>query len=227
MLLIAQVKECPNHCDLCDKFVSILECRENCSLLNSGAQQRRKGRSKQDQSCLSPRADQREVVMDQLAEGVYKLYPCSILDRVDITEIRKTHIIITHLRAFRNKDVVLLIEKAPMARWLTSHVPLEESMESTAGTLTLLRDDKLCRNCGACSRLLPDYIRKYRGKLLISRYRYNTSDEVQNAVRDVIDACPSIAISLRADFVYLSPVERDELHSTTPQPNNSQDYNPQ
>jgi len=59
----------------------------------------------------------------------------------------------------------------------------------------LTRDSLKCKNCGTCSRLLPDFIRVYNGILLISKSNYR-QEHVRLAAESVIDACPEKAIRI-------------------------------
>lgn len=60
----------------------------------------------------------------------------------------------------------------------------------------LVRDRAKCENSGHCSRLLPDFIRVYRGELIVSESNYR-QEEVRHAIDSVIGACPNKAISIK------------------------------
>ena len=59
----------------------------------------------------------------------------------------------------------------------------------------LVRDAEKCEKCGTCSRLIPSFIRKYNGRLIISESNMR-QPEVKQAVQDVVDACAYDAISI-------------------------------
>ena len=59
----------------------------------------------------------------------------------------------------------------------------------------LVRNADKCITCGECTKLLPEFISKYNGKLIISESNYRQA-HVKHAVQDVIDACSQKAISI-------------------------------
>jgi len=59
----------------------------------------------------------------------------------------------------------------------------------------LTRNILECKNCGTCSRLLPDFIRVYNGVLLISESNYK-HEYVRLAAASVVEACPEKAINI-------------------------------
>ena len=62
----------------------------------------------------------------------------------------------------------------------------------------LARDLDLCIHCHSCVKLLPDFIRKYNGQLIISESNYRQG-HVKDAVQNVIDSCQGDAISIEVN----------------------------
>ena len=65
----------------------------------------------------------------------------------------------------------------------------------TIRSFCLVRDADKCRKCGSCTRLLPEFIRKYGGRLIISESNYR-QPHIRQAVQDVMDSCAEDAISV-------------------------------
>ena len=56
-------------------------------------------------------------------------------------------------------------------------------------------DPDLCIKRHSCVKLLPDFIRKYNGRLIISESNYRQV-HIKEAVQNVIDSCQKDAISI-------------------------------
>ena len=59
----------------------------------------------------------------------------------------------------------------------------------------LIRDKKICKMCGSCSKLLPDFILIHDGILLISESNYK-QEHVKLAADSIIDTCSENAIKV-------------------------------
>ena len=62
----------------------------------------------------------------------------------------------------------------------------------------LVRDPDLCINCHSCVKLLPDFIRRYDGRLIISESN-DRHGHVKTDVQDVIDSCQGDAITIEVN----------------------------